>query len=66
MKKLLVLNVVDTKAGKKIARAAKKQYETLWGKGSCEVVVLPLEASLSVVADEGLGNMSSLATTEIK
>ncbi len=66
MKKLLVLNCADLKAGKKVARTAKKQYEKLWGKGSCEVVVLPLDANLMVVADEGLANMSSLATGESK
>lgn len=63
MKKLLVLNIVDVKSGKKIARAAKKQYEKLWGADTCEVVVLPVDASLSVVADSGLAG-ASLATKD--
>jgi len=55
MKKLLVLCIADQAAGKKLARAAKKQYEKLWGKGTCEVVVLPLEANLMSIVEEPYG-----------
>lgn len=52
-KKLFVLRCENSQAGAKLAREVKEKHEKLWGKDSCEVVVLAKdsmgESSLEVI-----------------
>lgn len=61
MKKCLVLKVHATpEEGKRLARELKKAHEKLWGKGTCSVVVLPLEAEVLTVCEEDhFGNLAA-------
>jgi len=55
MKKLMVLRVpkdTDEKKARKQAKLAKKLHDKLWGKGSCEVLILEEGMELNVAAEE--------------
>ena len=54
MKKLMVLRVpkdADEKKVRKQAKLVKKLHDKLWGKGSCEVIILEDGSDLYVAAD---------------
>lgn len=54
MKKLMILKAAkeDLKAAKKQAKLVKKLHEKLWGKNTCEVVVIEKDQELFILADD--------------
>lgn len=66
MKKLMVLRVpkdVDPKKVRKQAKLVKKLHDKLWGKGSCEVMILEEGMELYVAADSDWSPSESLASS---
>lgn len=52
MKKCMVLKSdLPTPEAKKLARELKKAHETLWGKGTCSVVVMKHGSDLETLAE---------------
>jgi hypothetical protein len=66
MKKLMVLRVpkdCDPKKVRKQAKLVKKLHDKLWGKGSCEVIILEDGSDLYVAADTWEDSLAARTVT---
>lgn len=67
MKKCLVLKTDSPPSeAKKLARDVKKAHEKLFGKGSCQVVILPLTAEVFTVCEDNTSNCLNLISCDVE